>query len=141
MLGPEGWALPPFEPPFEPKSRYFGAQGDALGTGLQAVYGGATLSQGIAGTARTIPQAANGRLQNAIRMLFKPTDRLSGGTAGAIRHTKTTGQLVGGSDHIVAGTERARYLEKILQSENLSPSDRVLAESLLQDLRDALAGK
>jgi hypothetical protein len=37
--------------------------------------------------------------------------------------------------------QRARQLERILQQENLSPSDRRVAEAVLRDLRNALAGR
>lgn len=35
MLGTESWVLPRFEPPFEPRSRYFDAQGERLALGIK----------------------------------------------------------------------------------------------------------
>jgi RHS repeat-associated protein len=88
-----------------------------------------------------IPKAANLRLQRTIDALFQTTDRLPGGTAGAIRHELETGELVGGSSHLIKGADRIRNLERIMRTENLSPADRATAQRLIHDLQDALKGK
>ncbi len=63
-----------------------------------------------------------------------------GGLADAIKYELSTGQLVGGKSHIQKGIERAKNLENILKKETLSPSDRSLAQNLLNDLNNALKG-
>lgn len=87
-----------------------------------------------------IPRASNARLQNAIDALFQSTDKIPGGTAGAIRHEMRTGEKVGGKTHTIKGQDRARQLDKILSQEKLNDSDRALAEQIRKDLRDALNG-
>ena len=79
-------------------------------------------------------------LQRTISALFRPGDRIAGGTAGAIRLEATTGQAVGGRFHLQKGIERIRNLENILGGEELSAADRVVAERLLGDLRRAVPG-
>jgi hypothetical protein len=39
------------------------------------------------------------------------------------------------------GQERVKNLENILNKETLNPQDKALAETLLQDLKNALSGK
>lgn len=81
------------------------------------------------------------RLEGALRELFRESDKIPGGTAGAIRQELKTGVPVGGRSHIQKGQERVTQLERILAREELSPADRATAESVLRDLRDALSGK
>jgi len=88
-----------------------------------------------------VPQASNPKLQNTLRELFRDSDKIPGGTAGAVRHELKTGELVGGKSHLQKGRERVVRLERILAQENLSPDDRALAERILHDLREALAGR
>ena len=91
-----------------------------------------------AALADAIPTASNPALQRTISALFRPGDRIAGGTAGAIRLEATTGQAVGGRFHLQKGIERIRNLENILGGEELSAGDRVVAERLLGDLRRAV---
>jgi hypothetical protein len=73
-----------------------------------------------------------------IKELFRESETMPGGTAGAVRHEVRTGVLVGGKSHIRKAIERRRQLQHILQREHLSPQDRSTAEQLFNDLRDAL---
>jgi RHS repeat-associated protein len=88
-----------------------------------------------------IPSAANPRLQRAIDALFQSTDKMPGGTAGAIRHELSTGELVGGSSHLMKGEERIRSLQRIMREEKLNPKDRGTAQRLMHDLQSAMKGK
>ena len=92
-----------------------------------------------AATARSaVPTATNRALQNTVNQLFRPGDKLAGGTAGAIRQEALTGRAIGGKFHLQKGIERIRNLEHILAREELSAADRALAERLLSDLRSAV---
>lgn len=84
------------------------------------------------------PSAANPGLRSIFKELFRPTDKIPGGTAGAIRHEIQTGQLAGNKSHIIKGLERARQLAKIIQKGNLSENDAATARAVLDDLLDAL---
>jgi RHS repeat-associated protein len=82
-----------------------------------------------------------GPLGKVIAELFKTTDTVEGGTAGAIQQELRTGQPVGGRFHSIKGTERARQLEKLISSDKLGAKEMSIAQRLLTDLRNALAGK
>ena len=69
---------------------------------------------------------------------FRTSDRIAGGTAGAIRREAITGRPVGGRFHLQKGVERIRNLENILLREELSAVDRPVAQGLLKDLRSAV---
>ena len=83
----------------------------------------------------------NPRLQRAIDQLFRESDTIPGGTAGAIREELRTGSKIGGKSHRIKGQERVRQVQKILMEEDLSTADRSTAVVILQDLQDALRGK
>lgn len=63
-----------------------------------------------------------------------------GGTADAIRQQIQTGEFVGGTDHIIKGIERVRNLQNIINTQNSNATDRAIAESLMNDLSNALMG-
>jgi hypothetical protein len=88
------------------------------------------------------PSAENQKLQNAIDQLYRPNATVgNGSTMDAIRHELKTGELVGGKGHMQKGQERVKNLENILNKETLNPQDKALAETLLQDLNNAISGK
>ena len=109
----------------------------------------ALLAGGIAGGVRSllaraftrsaVPTASNPALQRTISALFRPGDKIAGGTAGAIRHEAITGNPVGGRFHLQKGIERISNLQNILKRQEFSPADRALAERLLKDLQDAVS--
>jgi hypothetical protein len=117
------------------------AVGAAMVGGMHAVRWGVEVVAAVAESAGVFGQVTNPRLKGALKELFRIGDNVRGGTAGAIRHERATGRLVGGTTHTTKGMQRARQLERILQQENLSPSDRRVAEAVLRDLRNALAGR
>jgi hypothetical protein len=108
--------------------------------GKEAIAGSLT-ARATAEAAEAIPRAANARLQRTIDALFQPTDRIPGGTAGAMRHELQTGDRVGGTFHSMKGQNSINRLRNILREEKLSPADRATAQRLMHDLQDALKGK
>jgi len=78
------------------------------------------------------------RLRNIVGQLFRGGDKIPGGTAGAIGKQLSTGQLVGGKDHIKKGAERLLELDKMLKSGTLDAKDTAVAQGLKQDLETAL---
>ncbi len=99
------------------------------------------------GTSKTVRETlldsvSNQKLKNAIDQIYRPCAKIGdGGLADAIRHELKTGELVGGKSHITKGIERARNLENIIRTQNLSKSDLEIATKLLNDLKNALGGK
>ena len=91
------------------------------------------------------PKVGSQKLQNIINDLYKGTTNPNrvglGTTADAIRHKLATGEAVGGRFHTQKGAEYARALVKWLSDNPGAPNrDRVVAQSLLHDLRSALGG-
>ncbi len=60
-----------------------------------------------------------------------------GGTADAVRYTKSTGKLVGNSDHIQKAQNEITHLQSLI-NRGLSYHDEQIALSLLRDLQHAL---
>ena len=87
------------------------------------------------------PVAEGPELQKIIDQLYKPTDTVLGGTAGAVRKELATGAQVGGKTHTIKAVERAAQLEKGIASGKFSGRDLELAKAIAQDLRNAVAGK
>ena len=86
-------------------------------------------------------QAENPQLQNAIKQLYRGNSFIGdGGTADAIRFEKQTGLMLGknGGSHVQKGIDMVKYIENKILTQDLSPSDRVLAMQLLEDLNNAL---
>jgi hypothetical protein len=77
-------------------------------------------------------------LQAILDKLYQADDKIPGGTAGAIRHTAETGQLVGGSNHEQAGVDRLVALARCAQSTLLSVEGRAIAAHEAELLREAL---
>ncbi len=93
---------------------------------------------------RLLAHASDVKLQIAIKELYREGSFIGdGGTAAAIKFEKATGLSVGkgGTTHIQKGKEMIRHIEKrILRNRNLSESDRLLAQKLVNDLRNAIGG-
>ncbi|MBQ9046677.1 MAG: hypothetical protein IJ120_02145 [Solobacterium sp.] len=86
--------------------------------------------------------ATNRNIKNVIIELYRPGAKVgNGSTAAAIKKEIRTGYLVGGRSHIRKGQERIRQLKKILDTQQLSVSDRIIANKLLKDLKKALGEK
>lgn len=88
----------------------------------------------------TRPRATNPRLDGVLRELWQPTDKIAGGTAGAIRNEVATGRLTKGTSHMLKGKERVTNLERVIREESLSARDRATAQRVLDDLRRATSG-
>ncbi|MBQ4512403.1 MAG: hypothetical protein II969_05385 [Anaerolineaceae bacterium] len=91
-----------------------------------------------------LDKADDNRLRTAIKELYREGSFIGdGGTADAIRFEKATGLGIGrgGTTHLQKGREMVRHLEKkILRNRNLSASDRILAQQLVDDLKKAIGG-
>lgn len=79
------------------------------------------------------------KLKNIANQLYRESAlHGDGGTADALRYTKSTGVLIGNSDHIQKAEDNVRGLQSVLASPSTSWSDKKIAEMLIQDLTDAL---
>ena len=86
----------------------------------------------------TKPTADNPALRRTLDALYQPTDKIAGGTAGAVRQELASGGLVGGKTHVLKAKERLTRLRSIMKEQQLSPTDRGTAERVIRDLQDAL---
>ena len=104
-------------------------------TGVDAATGAETLPT---------PQVDNPKLQNVVNNLYKGTTNPGrvgdGTTSDAVRSENQTGLPTGGFFHTTKAQESVRALKNLLARGKLSPHDRVVAQSLLDDLNDALKG-
>lgn len=96
--------------------------------------------------APVIPRVANSKLKNIVRDLFKGAKSKNpigtGSTADAVREELRTGKAVGGTFHSQKAQEYITALDKWLRrNPSASHRDRLVAQSLRDDLASALAGK
>lgn len=84
------------------------------------------------------PSAKDPQLKNTIDRLFRESDQLRGGTAGAVRSEAQTGLATGRKFHTIKAQENINNLQKILRRTNLDHVDRATAEALLSDLQNAI---
>ncbi len=136
----------PYQSPFAPPVTNEDQLARDLGPAATIVLGVVTrrpvgAARGILGT----PRVGSQKLQNIINDLYRGTtnpNRIGNGTtADAIRHELATGQPVGGAFHSQKGADYARGLENWLRANPNAPyRDRVVAQSILDDLRSALGG-
>jgi hypothetical protein len=87
------------------------------------------------------PLAESSVLQKIIDQLYKPKDKLLGGTAGAVRHELSTGELLSPTGHSIKAGERISQLNGLINSGTLSANDTTLARAIVQDLQNARAGR
>lgn len=89
-----------------------------------------------------LKKAKNPKLKNAVNQLYRHGSFIGdGGTASVIKFEKRTGIGMGskGNTHMQKGREMLKYIEKkVLSQDNLSASDRKLAQQLAKSLRKAI---
>ena len=91
------------------------------------------------------PSVSDPKLGNLVKDLYKGANTKNpigtGSTADAIRHEALTGKAVGGKFHTNKGQQYSNALNKWLRkNQNASSSDRSAAQSMLDDLTNALGG-
>jgi hypothetical protein len=84
------------------------------------------------------PRAANPALQRVIDKLFQASDKYAGGTAGVLRQEARTGRALSRGGHEQAARDRIRWIENVIDSNDLDPADYRLAQELIRDLKDAI---
>ncbi len=83
----------------------------------------------------------NDRLGNAIKQLFRPGDKLPGGTAGVLKYERKTGTLLSPSGHAQKAQDRINSLKKILTEEKLTKREVKKINGLINSLTNALNTK
>jgi RHS repeat-associated protein len=84
------------------------------------------------------PNVTNPQLENIVNELFQATDKLPGGTAGAVRYESMTGDLLSPAGHFQKAADVIEGVQNLLKSGNLSFNDQQVARELIRDLSSAL---
>jgi RHS repeat-associated protein len=116
---------------------------------IEEDFGGPEVSVPVGGASTVRPQTpnvTNRGLKNIVRDLFKGANSRNpigtGSTADAVREELRTGRPVGGTFHSQKAREYITALENWLRrNPTASHYDRMVAQSLRDDLASALAGK
>ena len=106
---------------------------------------GPLVEQGGMAKRASKPSVEDSKLNNLIKDLYKGADTKNligtGSTADAIREEALTGKPVGGKFHTDKGQQYSNALNTWLRKNpNASATDRQAAQSILNDLMDALGG-
>jgi RHS repeat-associated protein len=117
---------------------------DAEVLALYAAYMAASAS----GHAPTIPDPFGGKpnvtdpgLQEIVDHMWQPGDKVPGGTAGAVRWERETGQLLSPKGHVQDASDTIGELNNFLKTNpGISASDQATAKELIRDLQNALNG-
>ena len=67
-----------------------------------------------------------------------PTDKLPGGTGGAVRYESMTGDLLSTTGHFQKAEQIITGVQNLLKSGNLSFNDQQVAREIIRDLSGAL---
>jgi RHS repeat-associated protein len=98
-----------------------------------------------ADTELVTPQVENAKLQNIVNDLYRGTTNPNrvgtGTTADAVRNEIATGESTSGRFHIDKAMQYSTGLKKLLKSGTLNYHDQIVAQSLLNDLQNALRGE
>jgi RHS repeat-associated protein len=88
------------------------------------------------------PNVTNPELEGIVNKLFQVTDKLPGGTAGAVRYESMTGDLLSPAGHAQKAADTVRELYSFLQDNpGISNSDKAVARELIRDLTNAVSGR
>jgi RHS repeat-associated protein len=87
------------------------------------------------------PLVTDPDLQKIVSSLFQATDKLPGGTAGAVTYELKMGDLLSQAGHAEKAANTITALTNLLKSGILSVNDQAAARQMIQQLSDALATK
>ncbi len=90
------------------------------------------------------PLVSNPKLAAIVDELFQVTDKVPGGTAGAVRFEQESGIMLSPKGHAQDAQDIIGYLNNLLKDKNgsgWSLNDQAVAKKLIRDLQNALRGK
>ena len=109
-----------------------------LGTACLAFCG--TVGQQATRYADTISKGVtNPKLVNIINNVYQSTDKLPGGTFGAVRNEIITGQPTGGTFHFTKMMDTLNGIGNVLKSGNVSQGDLKAIQTLINNAAKAVA--
>jgi RHS repeat-associated protein len=88
------------------------------------------------------PNVTNPKLAELVEELFQGTDKVAGGTGGAVRYERMTGDLLSPAGHAQDARELVIRLDRFLKNNpGISLNDQSVTKGLILDLQNALGGK
>ena len=96
---------------------------------------------GVSRRDKLLKKAKNEKLRNAINQLYRPGSFIGdGGTASVLKFEKRTGEHVSRSQlgHYNKARETVTYLKRIIFNEQLTKSERKLANNLVKKLNRSI---
>jgi RHS repeat-associated protein len=107
--------------------------------GVMGAVAAAPIASGIArwGLQRLAMAAENPELKEIVSRLYQASDKIPGGTAGAVENEVSTGEYISGG-HAIKAAERITQLTRLINSGELSGSDSTIAGHILSSLQNAL---
>lgn len=96
---------------------------------------------GVSRRDKLLKKAKNRKLRNAINQLYRPGSFIGdGGTASVLKFEKRTGEHVSKSPlgHYNKAKETVVYLKRIISNEQLTKSERKLANKLVKKLNRSI---
>lgn len=112
--------------------------GGGIVAGGMAIAGGTGLTTLTIPAGTLAPLASNPTLQKIVNKLFQVTDQLPGGTAGAVRYERLTGDLLSPAGHFQKAAEMIEALTDLLRSGKLSANDQLVTRQVIGELSSAL---
>ena len=99
----------------------------------------ASMMQGLNELAMVKPLVTNAKLAEIVDELFQITDKVPGGTAGAVRYEEMTGDLLSPNGHAQEAGDIVRQLNTFLKnSPGISSNDQAVAKELIRDLSNSV---
>jgi hypothetical protein len=84
------------------------------------------------------PNVTDPNLEKIVNLLFQPTDKLAGGTAGAVRYEQMTGDLLSEAGHSIKAGQMIKNVQDLVKQGNLNFHDQQVARQIIRDLSSAL---
>jgi RHS repeat-associated protein len=117
---------------------YTAVGGAVLGPLAEAAAGAQVLSE----LAMVKPLVTDAKLAEIVEELFQATDKVPGGTAGAVRYEAMTGDMLSPAGHAQEAGDIVRQLNTYLKNNpGISSNDQAIAKELIRDLSNSLGGK
>jgi len=117
---------------------YTAVGGAVLGPPAEAGAGAQVLSE----LAMVKPLVTDAKLAEIVEELFQATDKVHGGTAGAVRYEAMTGDMLSPAGHAQETGDIFRQLNTFLKNNpGISSNDQAIAKELIRDLSNSLGGK
>jgi RHS repeat-associated protein len=84
--------------------------------------------------------STNPKLVETVNQMFKPSDKIAGGTIEALKRQVQTGRLTGGKDHLIKGEQLINRMNNIQKTQQLSTIEQKGIQTLSNMLKKLVSG-